>query len=82
MSEQVKYTEKFEELPLIAKVLLFLPWTGGLVSGVYRILRYLETKNTTTLVVGILCFLCLGVVVGIIDLITDITNVRVTVLAE
>ena len=70
MSEQVKYTEKFEELPLIAKVLLFLPWTGGLVSGVYRILRYLETKNTTTLVVGI------------IDLITEITNGRVTFLAE
>ena len=32
--------------------------------------------------VGILCFLCLGVVVGIIDLITEITNGRVTFLAE
>lgn len=82
MSEQIKYTEKFEELPLIAKVLLFLPWTAGIVSGVYRVLRYLETKNTATLVVGILCFFCIGVVVGIIDLITEITNGRVTFLAE
>ncbi|MGM9643021.1 MAG: hypothetical protein ACI3XI_07410 [Eubacteriales bacterium] len=82
MSEQVKYTEKFEELPLIVKILLFLPWTAGIVSGVYRILRYLETKNTTTLVVGILCFFCIGVVVGIIDLITELTNGRVTVCAE
>ena len=82
MSEQVKYTEKFEELPLIAKILLFLPWTGGLVSGIYRILRYLETKNTTTLVVGILCFFCIGIIVGIIDLVTELTSGRVTVLAE
>lgn len=82
MSEQVKYTEKFEELPLIVKILLFLPWTGGLASGIYRILRYLETKNTKTLVVGILCFFCIGVIVGIIDLITEITKGRVTVCAE
>jgi hypothetical protein len=51
-------------------------------QGIYRILRYLETKNTTTLVVGILCFFCIGVIVGIIVLITEITSGRVTVLAE
>ena len=82
MSGQVKYTEQFENLPLIVKILLFLPWTGGLVSGIYRILRYLETKNTTTLVVGILCFFCIGTILGIVDLSTEITSGRVTVLAE
>jgi hypothetical protein len=82
MSEQVKYTEKFEELPLIVKILLFLPWTGGLASGIYRILRYLETKNTTTLVVAILCFVCIGGIFAIIDIVTEITNGRITVCAE
>ena len=82
MSEQVKYTEKFEELPLIVKIILFLPWTCGITSGIYRILRYLETKNTTTLVVGIICFFCFGTILGIVDLITEITDGKVTVLAE
>ncbi len=81
MSEQVKYTEKFEELPLIVKVLLLL-FLGGLTSGLYRVLRYLETKNTTTLVVAILCFVCIGGIVAIIDIITEITKGAITVLAE
>lgn len=81
MSEQVKYTEKFEELPLVVKILLFL-FLGGLVSGIYRILRYLETKNTTTLVIAILCLVCIGGIVAIIDIVTEITSGKVTVLAE
>ena len=81
MSEQVNYTEKFEELPLVVKILLLL-FLGGLVSGIYRILRYLETKNTTTLVVAILCFVCIGGVFAIIDIITEITSGRITVCAE
>ncbi len=81
MSEQEKYTEKFEELPLVVKILLLI-FLGGLVSGIYRILRYLETKNTTTLVVAILCFVCIGGIIAIIDIVTELTNGRVTVLAE
>ena len=81
MSEQVNYTEQFENLPLVVKILLLI-FLGGLVSGIYRILRYLETKNTTTLVVAILCFVCIGGVFAIIDIITELTNGRVTVLAE
>ena len=81
MSEQVNYTDKFEELPLVVKILLLL-FLGGLVSGIYRILRYLETKNTTTLVIAILCFVCIGGIIAIIDIVTELTNGRVTVLAE
>lgn len=81
MSEQIKYTEKFEELPLIVKILLLF-FLGGLTSGIYRILRYLETKNTTTLVVAILCFVCVGGIFAIIDIITEIVNGRITVCAE
>lgn len=81
MSEQVNYTEQFENLPLVVKILLLI-FLGGLVSGIYRILRYLETKNTTTLVVAILCFVCIGGIIAIIDIVTELTNGRVTVLAE
>ncbi len=81
MSEEVKYTEKFEELPLIVKILLLF-FLGALVSGIYRILRYLETKNTTTLVVAILCFVCIGGIVAIIDIVTEITKGRITVCAD
>lgn len=81
MSEQVNYTEQFENLPLVVKILLLI-FLGGLVSGIYRILRYLETKNTTTLIVAILCFVCIGGIIAIIDIVTELTNGRVTVLAE
>ena len=74
-------TKQLEGLPKIVKVLAFL-FFGEPVSGVYRILRYLETKNTLTLVVGILCFFGLGLVMGIIDAITELTDNKVTVLAD
>ena len=75
-------TEMFEDLPKIVKILLQI-FLGYIISGVYRILRFLETKNVVTLVVGILA-LVTGVgnfVVQIIDLITLITKNRITVLA-
>ena len=81
MSEQVNYTEQFENLPLVVKILLLI-FLGGLVSGIYRILRYLETKNTTTLIIAILCFVCIGGIIAIIDIVTELTNGRITVLAE
>ena len=81
MSEQVNYSEQFENLPLVVKFLLLI-FLGGLVSGIYRILRYLETKNTTTLVVAILCFVCIGGIFAIIDIVTEITSGRITVCAE
>ena len=76
-------TEMFEDLPKIVKILLQI-FLGYIISGVYRILRFLETKNVVTLVVGILA-LVTGVgnfVVQIIDLITLITKNRITVLAD
>ena len=59
MSNNSSFTAMYEDLPKIAKILLQI-FLGALISGVYRILRYVETKNIVTLVVGILCFVGLG----------------------
>ena len=75
-------TEMYEELPKIVKILLQI-FLGGVIGGIYRILRFLETKQVVTLVVGILC-LVTGIgntIAWIIDLITEITQNRITVLA-
>lgn len=81
MSNNSSFTAMYEDLPKIAKILLQI-FLGSLISGVYRILRYVETKNIVTLVVGILCFVGLGFVFWIVDLVTEITKDRITVLAE
>ena len=79
----MKFTETYENLPKIAKILLQI-FLGGVVGGIYRIVRFVETKNIVTLVVGILC-LVTGVgnfAAWIIDLVTEITQNRITVLAD
>ncbi len=79
----MKLTETYESLPKIVKILLQL-FLGSVIGGVYRILRFLETKNIVTLVVGILV-LVTGVgnfIAWIVDLFTEITKNRITVLAD
>ena len=75
-------TEMYESLPKIVKVLLQLIF-GGVIGGVYRIVRFFETKNIITLVVGLLCtFTGVGnFIAWIVDLLTEITKNRITVLA-
>jgi len=80
MSNNSSITAMYEDLPKIAKILLQI-FLGALISGVYRIIRFVETKNVVTLVIGILCFVGLGFIFWIIDLITEIANNRITVLA-
>lgn len=77
------FTGTYEALPKAAKVILQI-FFGGVIGGVYRILRFLETKNAVTLVIGILA-LCTGVGNGIawaVDLITEILYNRITILAD
>ncbi|MBP5632599.1 MAG: hypothetical protein J6X34_02755 [Clostridia bacterium] len=77
------YTQKYEDLPKIVKIILQI-FLGGLIGGIYRIIRFLETKNVVTLVVGILV-LVTGIgnlIVWIVDLVTEILRNRITVLAD
>ena len=82
MAKKKTITGAYEALPKIAKILLQI-FLGAIIGGVYRILRFLETKNTVTLVVGILALIPpIDFVFWIIDLITEITSDRITVLAN
>ena len=74
-------TATFESLPKIAKVLILI-FVGVIVSGVYRIVRYLETKNIVTLIVGILCFTGIGFIIGIADAVTEILSNKITLFAD
>ena len=76
-------TASYEALPKIAKILIQII-LGGVIGGIYRILRFLETKNIVTLVVGILALVTgIGnIIFWVIDLITEITSDKITVLAD
>ena len=76
-------TATYDALPKIVKILLQI-FLGSLIGGIYRILRFLETQNVVTLVVGILA-LVTGVgnfIFWIIDLYTQITQGKISVLAD
>lgn len=73
-------TASYEALPKIVKIILQL-FLGALVGGIYRILRFLETKNIVTLLAGILNFVGLGLIFWIVDLVTEIASNKITVLA-
>ena len=83
MAKSQKLTEMYEALPKIAKILIQI-FLGGIVGGVYRIIRFLESGNATTLVVGLLCtFTGVGnAIAWVVDLVTEITQNRITVLAD
>ena len=76
-------TKMYDELPKIVKILLQI-FLGYVVGGIYRIIRFTETKNLLTLIVGLV-----GLVTGfgnfivwLIDLITVITTDKITFLAD
>ena len=82
MAKNTPWTGAYEALPKIAKILIQI-FVGALVGGVYRIVRYVETKNTTTLVVGILALIPpISFVFWVLDLVTEITSNRISVLAD
>lgn len=76
-------TEAYEALPKIVKIILQI-FLGSLIGGIYRIVRFVEKQNVVTLVVGILV-LVTGIgnlIAWIVDLVTEITANRITVLAD
>ncbi len=83
MAKNSGFTAAYEALPKIVKVIIQLI-LGAVVGGIYRIVRFVETGNIVTLVVGILV-LVTGVgnfIAWIVDLVTEITSDRITVFAD
>ena len=83
MAKNCPWTGAYEALPKIAKVIIQL-LLGSVVGGIYRIVRFVETKNVVTLVVGILV-LVTGIgnlIAWIVDLVTEITSNKISVLAD
>ena len=75
-------TASYESLPKWAKVLIQV-LLGAIVGGIYRIVRFVETKNVVTLVAGILCLVPpISFVAWVIDLVTEITSNKISVLAD
>lgn len=75
-------TATYESLPKIVKLILQF-FFGSFIGGVYRIIRFVETKNIITLVAGILClFTGIGnVIAWVVDFITELLNNRISVFA-
>ena len=76
-------TATYDALPKWVKILLQL-FLGSLIGGIYRILKFLETKNAVTLVVGILV-LVTGIgnaIAWVVDLVTQILYGKITILAD
>ncbi len=75
--------KEFDKLPWIARLLLLI-FLGWIISPVYRILKWTGSKNTVTLVVGILG-LCTGLgnfVLEVCDVVTTALGRGITVLAD
>lgn len=74
-------TQAYENLPKIVKIILQIV-LGGVIGGVYRIVRFVENKNVITLIAGILNFFGIGIVFWIVDLVTEITKNQIVFLAD
>ena len=66
-----------DEQSKLIKILLFIPIWGGLVGIVYRIFKYIDSKEKSTLICAIVGVF-LGFFISIIDLVCVITKNEVT----
>ena len=83
MANNNSLTAQYDSLSLLLRIIIQI--IGGvIVGGIYRIVRYFETKNVVTLVVGILCtFTLIGnFIAWIVDLVTLIMNGKYTVFVD
>ena len=71
----------FDKQPQWLRIVLIILF-NALTAGLYRIFAYTKSKNTVTLVAGILCLFGLGFLVAIVDLVTTITDDKITFLAD
>ena len=83
MAKSNSLTATFESLPKLVKVVLLI-FFGWIIGGVYRIIRYLETKNILTLVAALLgLFTGVGnFIMEVADIVTEILHDKITFFAD
>lgn len=83
MAKSNSLTATFESLPKLVKVILLI-FFGWIIGGVYRIIRYLETKNILTLVAALLgLFTGVGnFIMEIADIVTEVLHNKITFFAD
>ena len=83
MASKTYLTKEYDKLPLLLRVIIQI-FAGILAGGIYRIVRFFETKNTVTLIVGLLVtFTGVGnVIAWIIDLFTLIRDKKYTIFVD
>ena len=76
-------SNQFNNIPWLYRVVLQLVF-GMLISGIYRLIRFSETKNVTTLLAGVIgLFTGIGnVIFWWVDLITLVMNGRYTMFVD
>ena len=83
MANKNSLTASYNSLPLLLRIIIQI--IGGVVvGGIYRIVRYFESKNIVTLVVGLITtFTGFGnLIAWIVDLVTLILNGKYTVFVD
>ena len=83
MANKTCFTAEYEKLPFWLRVIIQL-FAGLAVGGIFRIIRYFETKNTTTLIVGLIAtFTFVGnFIAWWVDLFTLIRDKKYTVYVD
>ena len=83
MAKKKTLTASYDSLSLLIRVVLQVIF-GVIVGGIYRIVRYTESKNIITLVVGLICtFTGIGnLIAWIVDLVTLIMNGKYTIFVD
>ncbi len=80
LDEKLTLTNRFDKLPLWGKIMLDL-FFGWILAATYRITRFFETRNTSTLLFGILC-LALFPFMWFIDFLSVCVYGKITFLAD
>ena len=83
MSKNSSLTKMFDGLSWLVRLVILI--IGGvLVGGIYRIVKWSETKNTSTLIVGLLAtFTGIGnVIIWVLDVATTVLQGKITVFAD
>jgi len=83
MANKDSLTASYDSLSLVLRIIIQV--IGGvIVGGIYRLVRFYETRDIVTLVVGIICtFTGIGnLIAWVVDLVTLIMNGKYTVFVD